>query len=267
MRSADVNRPSVRRIVGTHPLFPKRFTRAIIAGGEIAYPWIAVLAAVAGWTTFSDMPAKILSFHDDIVYLSGQQIKLVIEAAVLAILTGVPIGAMLSRPAFRRFSELLLQIFNLGTTVPTLAILALCMTVLGIGVVPAIFGLWAATLLPIVRNTYTGLRSVSATLIEAARGMGMTNSQIFWQVELPSASVVIFGGIRTAVSICVGTAPLAFLIGVGGLGELIFTGIALNDLAMMLAGAIPTAILAVVADLLISKLQYVLVPRGINPYR
>ncbi|HWT97438.1 MAG TPA: ABC transporter permease, partial [Terriglobales bacterium] len=168
---------------------------------------------------------------------------------------------------FRRHAELILQVFNLGSTIPTLAVIALSMTLLGIGLAPSIFGLWVATLLPIVRNTYTGLRQVPAPLIEAARGMGMTPRQVFWRVELPNALFVIFSGIRTALVICVGTAPLAFLIGAGGLGELIFTGIALNDLPTMLAGAIPTAILALLTDFFIGLLQYLLVSRGINPLR
>ena len=230
-------------------------------------PWLVLAAAMIAWWHMSDLPKQILDNWDDILYLGAQHIELVCYGAGLAILTGIPAGAILSRPAFRRSSELILQIFNLGTTVPTLAIIALCMTVLGIGMVPAVFGLWVASLLPIVRNTYTGLRNVPAPLIEAARGMGMTSGQIFWRVEFPNALFVVFGGIRTALSICVGTAPLAFLIGAGGLGDLIFTGIALNDLPTMLAGAIPTALLAVVADFLVSLLQYALVPRGINPLR
>jgi osmoprotectant transport system permease protein len=108
---------------------------------------------------------------------------------------------------------------------------------------------------------------VEAPLLEAARGMGMTSGQIFRRVEFPNALFVILAGIRTAMAICVGTAPLAFLIGAGGLGELIFTGIALNELPMMLAGAIPTALLAVVTDALVGALQYCIVPRGINPLR
>ena len=232
-----------------------------------ALPWLVLAIAAGVWALTSDMPAAILANRDDIVFLGIEHIELVALAGGLAIVTGLPAGAILSRPAFRNTSELFLQVFNLGTTIPTLAILALCMTVLGIGTVPAVFGLWAATLLPIVRNTFTGLRSVPAPLIEAARGMGMTAGQIFWRVEVPNALFVIFGGIRTALSICVGTVPLAFLIGAGGLGELIFTGIALDDLPMMLAGAIPTALLAVLTDFLVGRLQYHLVPRGINPLR
>lgn len=228
----------------------------------------AVLASVlALWWHLDSLPAEILSYHDDIVFLAVQHIELVLWAGGLAILTGIPIGAMLSRPRFKVAAEYILQIFNLGTTIPTLAVLALCITFLGIGVVPSIFGLWIATLLPIVRNTYTGLKTVPNYLVGAAQGMGMTSAQIFFQVEFPNALFVILSGVRTALAICVGTAPLAFLIGAGGFGELIFTGIALDELPMMLAGAIPTALLAMLTDFLVAKLQMLIVPRGINPLR
>jgi osmoprotectant transport system permease protein len=122
-------------------------------------------------------------------------------------------------------------------------------------------------LLPIVRNTYAGLLAVPQHLIEAATGMGMRRSQVLLRVELPNALFVSFAGIRTALAINVGTAPLAFLIGGGGLGELIFTGIDLNEPAMMLAGAIPTALLAVFVDYAVGVLAYWAVPRGVNPLR
>ena len=123
------------------------------------------------------------------------------------------------------------------------------------------------TLLPIVLNTIAGLRMVPAHLIEAARGMGMTPGQILLRVELPNAVFVILAGLRTALAINVGTVPLAFLIGGGGLGELIFTGIDLMEPSMLLAGAIPTALLAIFVDFAIGQCQYWLVPRGVNPLR
>ena len=127
------------------------------------------------------------------------------------------------------------------------------------------FGLTVLTLLPIVLNTVAGIESVPPALIEAARGMGMTNRQILFKVELPNALFVILAGLRTAFAINVGTVPLAFLIGGGGLGELIFTGIDLMEPGLLLAGAIPTALLAVLVDALIGQAQYWLVPRGVNP--
>ena len=136
-----------------------------------------------------------------------------------------------------------------------------------LGLTGAAFALFVLTLLPIVLNTIAGLRSVPQPLIEAARGMGMTPAQILRRVELPNAVFVILAGIRTALAINVGTAPLAFLIGGGGLGELIFTGIDLMDPSMLLAGAIPTALLAIFVDFLVGQAQFWLIPRGVNPLR
>jgi len=223
-----------------------------------------VLGAVAYASGLVD---DILALSSDIVYLAQQHMMLVAISGSLAILVGIPLGVWLSRPSMRGVAETIMQGLNVGTTVPTLAVLALAMTFLGIGIVPAVFGLWLASLLPIVRNTYQGLLSVPRHLIEAAHGMGMRPIEILFRVELPNAMFVIFAGVRTALAINVGTAPLAFLIGGGGLGELIFTGIDLNETGMMLAGAIPTALLAVLVDSSIGVLSYWLVPRGVNPLR
>ncbi len=207
------------------------------------------------------------SYGEDILYLTGQHLNLVFLSSSMAILIGVPLGIWLSRAAMQDVAESLMQCLNVGTTVPTLAILALSMSVLGIGTLPSVFALWAATLLPIVRNAYAGLKAVSPHLIEASIGMGMTPRQILWKVEIPNALYVIFAGIRTALAINVGTVPLAFLIGGGGLGELIFTGIALDDLPMMLSGAVPVALLAISVDFFIGQAQFWFIPRGVNPLR
>lgn len=202
---------------------------------------------------------------DDIAFLTVQHMELAAVSGGLAILIGAGLGIGLSRRAFRRIAESAIQTLNVCTTIPTLAILALSMSILGIGAPPAIFALWLMTLLPIVRNTYVGLLEVPAHLIEAATGMGMTPWQVLWRVELPNALYVIFAGIRTAVTVNVGTVPLAFLIGAGGLGELIFTGIDLSEPGMMLAGAIPTAMLAVATDFVIALVTRIVVPRGVMP--
>lgn len=209
----------------------------------------------------------ILFYYEDIVYLTGEHIQLTLMSGSLAIVVGVPLGIVLSRPRFQRVSEWAMQGLNIGTTIPTLAILALSMSLLGIGTRPAVFGLFVASLLPIVRNTYTGLLEVPAHVKEAAAGIGMSRWQMLIQVEIPNALYVIFAGIRTALAINVGTVPLAFLIGGGGLGELIFTGIDLFDTEMMLAGAVPTALLAVLVDVIIATCALLLVPKGVNPSR
>lgn len=222
------------------------------------------LGVLAQRSTLFDQVAK---YWSDIAFLSRQHMKLVAISGGLAIAIGVPLGLWLSRPAMRRSAETIMQVLNLGSTIPTLAVLALAMSLLGIGVVPAIFGLWIASLLPIVRNTYAGMLGVPAYFIEAANGMGMRPRQVLARVEVPNALFVMFAGIRTALAINVGTAPLAFLIGGGGLGELIFTGIDLNEPGMMLAGAIPTALLAVLVDFAVGAISFWVVPRGVNPLR
>ena len=228
------------------------------------------LLAVFGlgiWVSWSGLLDQMLSYWDDITFLSRQHMVLVAASGGAAILVGVPVGIWLSRPSMERYSESVMQVFNIGTTIPTLAVIALSMTLLGIGFPPAFFGLFVASLLPIVRNTYAGLLAVPPHLKEAATGMGMTQAQILWRVEIPNALYVIFSGIRTALAINVGTTPLAFLIGGGGLGELIFTGIDLMDTGMLLAGAVPTALLAVLVDFLMGQAQLHLIPKGVNPLR
>jgi len=228
--------------------------------------WLAVFSAGAYLQAKGMLPA-ILKFQEDIVYLARQHMVLVIISSTIAFAIGFPIGVLVTRGSIRPFANYIVQFINLGTTIPTLAILALAMTVLGIGRPPAIFGLVVLTLLPIVLNTISGLQAVPRHLIEAARGMGMTPWQILIRVEIPNALFVILAGLRTALAINVGTVPLAFLIGGGGLGELIFTGIDLMEPAMLLAGAIPTALLAIIVDFLVGQAQYWLIPRGVNPLR
>ena len=235
--------------------------RVLIVVSLIAAFCLGVLAQRTG------LFDQIAKYRSDIIFLSQQHMKLVAISGGLAIAVGVPFGLWLSRPNMRRVAESMMQALNIGSTVPTLAVLALAMSLLGIGTVPAIFALWVASLLPIVRNTYAGMLGVPAYYVEAATGMGMRPMQILSGVELPNALFVTFAGIRTALAINVGTAPLAFLIGGGGLGELIFTGIDLNEPGMMLAGAIPTALLAVIVDFAVGAIAYFVVPRGVNPLR
>lgn len=231
---------------------------------------LLVLVAIflAGvWSQSSGVIDDFIFYLPDVHYLAVQHLWLTVMSAGLAILVAIPLGIWLSRPSMARVAESMMQILNVGTTIPTLAVLALSMSFLGIGTVPAVFGLFVATLLPIARNTYTGLKGVDPALKEAAAGIGMSPTQRLLRVELPNALYVIFAGIRTALAINIGTVPLAFLIGAGGLGELIFTGIDLYDPVMMLSGAIPTALLAVVVDMLIAITAFVVVPRGVNPGR
>lgn len=198
----------------------------------------------------------------DLIYLGQQHLFLVFWSMLFALLVGIPSGILLSRPFARRWAEYAMQIFNVGNTLPPLAVLALAMVVLGIGEKPALFALFLASLLPIVRNTYSGLSAVPPSLVEAANGIGMTKFQRLRQVELPNAYPVMLAGIRIATAINVGTAPLAFLIGASSYGELIFPGIYLNDFPTLILGAVATALFALLLDMLLAALGRFLSPHA-----
>lgn len=219
---------------------------------------VAVVGLVAGKTGFD----TIKTYQADLIYLGQRHIYLVFSSMLFALLAGIPCGILLSRPFARRWAEYLMQIFNVGNTLPPLAVLALAMVVIGIGDRPAIFALFLTSLLPIVRNTYAGLIAVPGSLTEAARGIGMTKFQLLRQVELPNAWPVILSGIRIATAINVGTAPLAFLIGASSYGELIFPGIYLNNFPLLILGAAATALFALVLDLLLAGLGRILSPHS-----
>ena len=180
-------------------------------------------------------------------------IGLTFISLLIAVLIGVPIGIWISRKV--KFAGSVLGFAGILQTIPSIALLGVMIPLLGIGTKPAIVALFLYALLPIIRNTYTGISEVNHSVIDAAKGMGMSNLQILIKVELPLAMPVLLAGIRTATVINVGVATLAAYIAAGGLGEFIFGGIALNNSNMILAGAIPAALLAVVFDFLLSRLQ------------
>ncbi|MFJ4067722.1 ABC transporter permease [Pseudomonas sp. NPDC089996] len=214
--------------------------------------------------SLANMMEWLQAYWSEVIYLSVQHLHIVAVSSALAIVIALPVGVWMSRPRNQRHALAVMQVLNIGQAVPKLALLALAMTLVGVGAPAAIFALWVATILPITVNTYEGLRAVPRHLLEAAEAVGMTPRQILFKVELPNAMIVIFAGLRTALAINVGTAPLAFLVGGGGLGELIFTGIDLNDYGMMLAGAIATAGLAMLVDMLCGLVQHASVSRGLR---
>lgn len=222
--------------------------------------FIAGIVAILALITWGVGLETIKARQVDLIYLGQQHLILVFSSMFFALLVGIPSGIALSRPAARGVAEYVMQIFNVGNTLPPLAVLALAMVVIGIGDTPAIIALFLASLLPIVRNTYGGLCSVPASLIEAANGIGMTKWQRLRQVELPNALPVILSGVRIATAINVGTAPLAFLIGASSYGELIFPGIYLNDFPTLILGAAATALFALILDTLLAALGRLLSP-------
>ena len=191
-----------------------------------------------------------------VLTLTGEHIWLVGISMLLVVAAGVPLGILLSRrPAWR---GIILGSTNVIQTIPSLALFGLLLPVPWLGARAdrlAILALTLYALLPVVRNTYVGITGVDAPVREAAIGMGLTPWELLWHVELPLAANVIVAGIRTATVITVGVATIAAAIGAGGLGDFIFRGLAMVDNRVILAGAIPAALLAIIADLLLGGIQ------------
>lgn len=180
-------------------------------------------------------------------------IGLTFISLLIAVIIGLPLGIYIAKQ--RKAAGIVLNIAGVLQTIPSIALLGFMIPLLGIGPLPAITALFLYALLPIIRNTYTGITEVDANITEAATAMGFNKWQTLTKVELPLAFPVILAGIRTATVINVGVATLAAYIAAGGLGEFIFGGISLNNTNMILAGAIPAALLAILFDFLLSKVQ------------
>jgi osmoprotectant transport system permease protein len=189
----------------------------------------------------------------------GQHIGLVAISTAIAVVIGLPLGVLVARrPAWRRA---VLGLANVFQTIPSLALFGLLIPVFGIGAWTAISALVVYALLPIVRNTYVGITGVDPAVREAGRGMGMTAGELLRLVELPLAAGVILAGVRIATVVSVGIATIAAAIGAGGLGVYIFRGVATVDNTLILAGAIPAALLALLADALLGFVERRLVWR------
>ena len=185
--------------------------------------------------------------------LLGQHIGLVAISTAIATVIGLPLGVLVARrPAWRRP---VLGLANVFQTIPSLALFGLLIPVFGIGAWTAITALVVYALLPIVRNTYAGIAGVDPAVREAGRGMGMTDGELLRLVELPLAAGVILAGVRIATVVSVGIATIAAAIGAGGLGVYIFRGVATVDDTLILAGAIPAALLALLADALLGFVE------------
>lgn len=206
-------------------------------------------AGLGGWSFFLQHRAEILSATLD-------HVELVLISMVVGICIAVPLGMFIvQRPALRAIS---IGIANVFQTIPSLALFGFLIPIPfigGIGKRTAIVALVLYALLPILRNTYVGLSGIDPAVLEAAEAMGMTSAQILFRVRFPLALSIILAGIRTATIITIGIATIAAAIGAGGLGTFIFRGVALVSDSLILAGAIPAALLALIADFLLGLLE------------
>jgi osmoprotectant transport system permease protein len=236
---------------------------ALVDAGQIAQPGQAGLPTAGARSGGTNGRASLASYlwaqRGARVAMAARHLLLVVLSLGLAILVAVPLGLLLERV---RRAEGVIRGVGLLQTIPSLALLAFMIPLLGIGVVPAVAALFLYSLYPIVRNTYTGVREADAGAVAAGLALGMTQGQVLRLIRLPLAAPIIMAGIRTAAVLNVGTATLAALIGAGGLGDPIVAGLALADTRMILSGAIPAAGLALVVDALLGAVQRALSPRS-----
>ncbi len=211
---------------------------------------------------FNSMIEIFHSRSDAILVASWEHLQLTFISLFLATFIAIPLGILLTR--YKKWSEPIIGITAIFQTVPSLALLGFMIPLLGIGTTPAIVALTIYGLLPILRNTYTGIVGVNSATVEAGTGMGMTSLQVLWMVELPMALSIIMAGVRTATVLIIGVATLAALIGAGGLGDLIYRGIAMSNSPLILAGALPAALMAIFFDFSLKYLETKSQPRGIS---
>jgi len=210
---------------------------------------------IEAWQFILDHPRRFFS-------ALATHVELSIGALGLAILIAVPLGIWLSTHV--RAAQAAITAANIGRTLPSLAVLALAMPLLGTGFAPALFALTLLALPPILINTWTAMRQVDPDVVDAAIGMGLTRGEVIRQVELPLSLPVIFAGIRIAAVQVVSGAVLAAYIGGGGLGDFITAGIAMMAMPQLLVGAVPATLLSIGADRLFGRLQAALTPIGMR---
>lgn len=183
-----------------------------------------------------------------------------IYGVLFAAIIGIPLGILIAR--HRKLSGFIISLANVIQTVPSLVLLSMIMLVLGLGVNTVIATVFLYSLLPIIKNTYAGMQGIDRTILDSGKGMGMTRFQVLYLIELPMSLSVIMGGIRNALVIAIGITAIGSFVGAGGLGDIIVRGTnATNGGAIILAGALPTALMAIISDFILGILQKVLTPR------
>jgi osmoprotectant transport system permease protein len=213
--------------------------------------WAAALTRL-----FPSLPQAIFP-SATVADLVAQHLQIVGVSSAITLVVGLPLGIWVTRPSGRAFRELVAASVDFGQTFPPVAVLALMMPLLGLGLAPAIVAL---SLFPVVSNTVAGLEAVPPAVLDAARGMGMGKWRVLFTVELPLAARVIMAGIRTSVIINIGTATVAAATGAGGLGSPIYSGINLQNGAWVLEGAVAAALLAILADSVLAQVERAVAP-------
>jgi osmoprotectant transport system permease protein len=219
-----------------------------------------VLVANTGWWEtglhfFFPAEATVIHPRASLLVLVGEHIQLVAISSAITIIIGIPLGIWVTRHSGWDFLPIVTDITSFGQTFPPVAVLALAVPALGFGLKPTIVALFLYGLLPVVRNTIAGLRAVPPHLLDAAYGMGMSRTRALIRIELPLAASVIIAGVRISVIINIGTAMIGAAIGAGGLGHPVIAGLVRDNIAFIVEGAIPAAILAVLVDQLLANIE------------
>ncbi|MFD9463445.1 ABC transporter permease [Streptomyces sp. NPDC060027] len=227
---------------------------------------IALLLATWIWFQQADLDAisKNALSNGQVSKALWQHIQLTLISTFFVLIIAIPLGILLTRKAFRKLTPIAMTIANMGQATPAIGLLALLVIWLGTGEKSALIGITIYAILPVLSNTIAGLKANDPTLLEAARGIGMSPLGVLTRVELPLAVPLILAGVRTALVLNVGTATLATFGGGGGLGVLITTGITTQRMPVLVLGAILTVALALLVDWLASLAELVLRPRGLE---
>jgi osmoprotectant transport system permease protein len=236
-------------------------------GGYLFMPLLlgAVLLGLYAWVSSRDLDSieqRVIN-ADNITQRALEHVALTATSTLLVLIIAIPLGVALTRPWARSITPPAVAVFNIGVAVPSIGLVALFALIWDIGFWPAVAALVAYAALPVLRNTMVGLQQVDPSVIESARGMGMSSPAVLLRIELPLAVPVMLAGIRTALVINVGSAALATFIGAGGLGSLIVTGSVQVRPLITLVGAVLTAVLALLIDYLAGLAEDVLRPRGL----
>lgn len=236
---------------------------------KVLTPVVLGLVLLALWLYVRAQPLDRIEARSlNAAYLGSRTIKhleLTVVAAVIILLIAIPLGIALTRPGARAFAGPVLALANIGQAIPSIGLIVLFAVVLvsvGVNII-AVMTLVIYGLLPVLRNTMVGLQQVDRSIVEAARGMGMTKGGTLWRVEMPLAVPVILAGIRTALVITVGTVALATFIGAGGLGDVISNGISSNRTLVLVTGSVLVAVLALLVDWVAELAEDYLRPSGL----
>ncbi|MYW05381.1 ABC transporter permease subunit [Streptomyces sp. SID3343] len=225
-----------------------------------------VLLALWQWITHEDLDAieRTTLAWSNVRRRLIEHIELTAVSTVLVLVIAIPLGILLTRRGARRFSPFVLALANIGQATPAIGLLVLLTLWLGVGVKVALIGAVAYAVLPVLSNTIAGLENVDGTLVEAARGIGMSMPGVLFKVELPLAVPLVLAGVRNALVLNVGTATLATFVNAGGLGDIIQDGILLQRTRVLIVGSVLTVVLALAVDWLASLAEQGLRPRGLR---